>query len=111
MLNRIVLVVILVPVAVVLIALAVANRAMTDFTLDPFHPGNPSLTVEMPLFVYLFAALALGMLLGALVTWLRQGRYRTRARRHASEIERLRATAPVERAAPVDRAALPKAQA
>lgn len=105
MINRIVLVVILVPVAVVLIALAVANRAMTNFTVDPFHPGNPALTVQMPLFVYLFAALALGMLVGALATWLRQGRYRAQARRHGTEIEKLRA------AGHSDTPALPKSNA
>jgi uncharacterized integral membrane protein len=91
MISRIVLIVILVPVAVVLIALAVANRGLASFTVDPFHPGNPALTVQMPLFVYLFAALALGMVIGALITWLRQGRYRAQARRRGHEVERLRA--------------------
>lgn len=105
MINRIVLVVILVPVAVILIALAVANRGLASFTLDPFHPGNPALTVQMPLFVYLFAALALGMLVGALITWLRQGRYRAEARRRGHEVEKLRASGRA------DTPALPKSSA
>ena len=105
MINRIVLVVILVPVAVVLIALAVANRGLASFTVDPFHPGNPALTVQMPLFVYLFAALALGMVIGALITWLRQGRHRAEARRRGREVEKLRA------ATPTDTPALPKSGA
>ncbi|MCT8999102.1 lipopolysaccharide assembly protein LapA domain-containing protein [Chelativorans intermedius] len=91
MLNRIVIVLVFVPLAIVLIALAVANRAATPFTLDPFHPGNPGLTVEMPLFVYLFAALVIGLFVGSFVTWFRQRRYRRIARERSQEMERLRA--------------------
>ena len=46
MFNRVMLIVVLVPLAIILIALAVANRAPTAFTLDPFNPGNPALTVQ-----------------------------------------------------------------
>ena len=90
MFNRFILVLILVPVAVVLIALAVANRGMTPFTLDPFNPGNPPLTLELPLFVLLFAALGLGMVIGSLATWLRQGRYRRIARQRGLEAQAAR---------------------
>ena len=61
MLNRILLIVVLLPLAVVLIALAVANRATVPFTLDPFNPGNPALTMSLPLFVLVFASLAVGI--------------------------------------------------
>jgi uncharacterized integral membrane protein len=91
MLNRFVLVVIVVPVAIVLIALAVANRAWVPFTLDPFNPGNPALTVQLPLFVFLFAAAAVGLVIGSCVTWLKQGHYRKVARQRSAEAESLRA--------------------
>lgn len=81
MLNRLVTVLILIPLAIVLVALAVANRAPVTFTIDPFNPGNPGLTLSLPLFVLLFAALALGLVVGSLATWFRQGRYRKAARR------------------------------
>lgn len=81
MLNRLVTVLILIPLAIVLVALAVANRAPVAFTIDPFNPGNPGLTLSLPLFVLLFAALALGLVVGSLATWFRQGRYRKAARR------------------------------
>ncbi|MCT7378579.1 LapA family protein [Chelativorans salis] len=90
MFNRIVIVLVFVPLAIILIALAVANRASTAFTVDPFNPGNPGLTVEMPLFVYLFAALLLGMFIGSIATWFRQGRYRRIARERTQEVEQLR---------------------
>lgn len=90
MIHRIVLVVVIVPLAVVLIALAVANREVTPFTLDPFNPGNPGLTVELPLFVHLFLALILGVIIGGVATWIRQGRYRRIARERTLEVEQLR---------------------
>ena len=92
MINRIVLVAIIVPTAIVLIALAVANRSWVPFTLDPFHPGNPALTIQLPLFVFLFAAMALGVLLGSFATWLKQGHYRKLSRQRVAEAEMLRAT-------------------
>lgn len=81
MLNRFLTVVIVIPLAIVLIALAVANRGQVAFTIDPFNPGNPGLTASLPLFMLLFAALALGIVIGSLVTWWRHGRYRKAARR------------------------------
>ena len=93
MLNRFLIVVIVIPIAVVLIALAVANRGLTAFTLDPFNPGNPALTINVPLFVLLFSVLALGMILGSLATWFKQGRYRRIARQRSIEADAARASA------------------
>ncbi len=90
MFNRIALVVVVVPLAIVLVALAVANRELVAFTIDPFNPGNPALTYTLPFFVFLFAALILGMLVGSLATWFRQGRYRKLARQRGVEAESLR---------------------
>ena len=95
MLNRLMTVLVLIPLAIVLIALAVANRAPVAFTIDPFNPGNPGLTASLPLFVLLFAALALGLVIGGIVTWLRQGRYRKAARRHDAAPQAGRAPTPV----------------
>ncbi|MGB6119788.1 MAG: LapA family protein [Mesorhizobium sp.] len=89
MVNRIFLVVIVVPVAVILIALAVANRAPATFTIDPFNPGNPGLTLQLPLFAMLFLALALGMLVGSFATWMSQGRYRRDAKSKDKEVRSL----------------------
>jgi uncharacterized integral membrane protein len=78
--NRIVAVLIVVPLAIILIALGVANRAPVALTFDPFNPGSPGLTLQMPLFVLIFGATAIGLVIGSLVTWLKQGRYRRQAR-------------------------------
>lgn len=89
MLNRIFLIIILVPLAIVLVALAVANRAPAAFTLDPFNPGNPALTLTLPLFIMLFLALLLGLLLGSFATWVKQGRHRRLARDQRREMQAL----------------------
>lgn len=88
--NRFLTIAVFIPIAIVLIALAVANRGAVPFTLDPFNPGSPGLTINWPLFVYLFAALGLGLIVGSVATWLRQGHYRKAARERASEVRALR---------------------
>lgn len=90
MFNRFMLIVVFVPLAIILIALAVANRELVAFTLDPFNPGNPKLTLTLPLFIFLFLALAVGMIVGSLATWVKQGRYRKLARQRGVEAENLR---------------------
>jgi uncharacterized integral membrane protein len=89
MLRRLTFIIILLPAAIVLIALAVANRAHVQFTADPFNPGNPLLSWQTPLFVLLFLALIAGLLIGGLVTWFAQGRYRRLARERKAETEKL----------------------
>lgn len=86
MINRFMTIAVFIPLAIVLVALAVANRAPVAFTLDPFNPGNPALTASLPLFVYLFAALALGLVVGSVVTWVRQSKYRRLARQNRDAI-------------------------
>jgi uncharacterized integral membrane protein len=93
MLNRFMLIVVFVPLAIVLVALAVANRGPVAFTADPFNPGNPALTMQLPLFALLFAAMALGLVVGSFVTWFKQGRYRKLARQRSQEAEHLRQAA------------------
>ncbi|TPI38275.1 DUF1049 domain-containing protein [Mesorhizobium sp. B3-1-6] len=108
MFNRFILVVVFVPLAIILIALAVANRGPVAFTVDPFHPGNPALTLSLPLFILLFLALAIGMVVGSLATWVKQGRYRKLARQRGLEAENLRQAVSRPPVAP-NGPALPKA--
>lgn len=99
MFSRLMTVAVFIPLAIVLVALAVANRAAVPFTLDPFNPGNPGLTVTMPLFVYLFGALAAGLLIGSVATWFKQGRYRKLARQREAELAALPQRSPQAQAA------------
>ena len=85
MIKRIVKVVILIPVAIVLIVLSVANRQPVTLAFNPFRPEDSVLSVTAPFFVYLFLAVIFGLVIGSLATWFTQGKYRKRARVEASE--------------------------
>ncbi|MBA5776995.1 LapA family protein [Stappia sp. F7233] len=89
---------ILLPLAVLLIVAAVANRHDATLSLDPFSDGQPALAVTAPLFWFLFAAVAVGVLIGGTAAWAKQGKWRREARvkrREAShwheEADRLKA--------------------
>lgn len=82
--------IVLVPVAILLVLLAIANRHAVTFSLDPFGPADPAWSATVPLFWIIFAALALGILAGGIATWWRQGRWRKVARHDHAEVERLR---------------------
>ncbi len=82
--------VILVPLAIVAIALSVANREVVTFSLDPFGAASPRWSLTAPLFVFLFAALALGVLVGGVATWMRQHRWRQAARSERANAQQLR---------------------
>jgi hypothetical protein len=83
--RKLLLALIVVPLGVALIALAVANRKPTLLVLDPFGGGEPGLSLEAPLFLFLLGAFALGLLVGGAATWLGQGKWRKRARVGARE--------------------------
>lgn len=85
MISKVVNVLVLIPVAIVLIVLAVANRQPVTLALNPFRPEDSLLKVTAPFFVYLFLAVILGTLIGALATWFGQGKHRKRARAEARE--------------------------
>jgi uncharacterized integral membrane protein len=85
--------IVLVPVAIVVVLFAVANRGPLTLSLDPLAREAPAITLTLPVFVVIFAALMTGVLIGGMATWLRQGRYRKAARENRRECERLEAEA------------------
>jgi uncharacterized integral membrane protein len=90
-LRKIVTTLILVPLAVVIIAFAVANRQTIVVSFDPFDSVQPAFAASMPLFVLIFVLLILGVLIGGTAAWLRQSRWRRTARRLDGDIRDLRA--------------------
>lgn len=104
--RRFVFYFLLVPLAIVLIVIAVANRHVVTLSFDPFDTVSPALSVSVPLFVLLFGVLAIGVLVGGFAAWVRQGRWRRLARTEKVEIDRLKQEANLRRA-PQGGAALP----
>lgn len=86
--------ILLLPIALLVILLAVANRAPTVLSLDPFtRTGAPEIAVTAPLFALLFGALILGVLIGGAGAWLAAGSDRRARRYSAREVNRLKAEA------------------
>jgi len=81
---------ILVPIAVVLIVLSVANRQLVTLSLDPFSTQAPAVSFELPFFVFLFLAVLTGLVLGSVATWFKQGAVRRKLKDERTESEKLR---------------------
>jgi uncharacterized integral membrane protein len=77
---------ILVPIAVVLILFAVANRQWTAVSLDPFSGDSPVLAVHLPLFLAILLTLIFGVAVGGVAAWIGQRKWRRAARRLEAEL-------------------------
>ena len=82
---------VLVPLAILIILFAVANREIITVSFDPFDSVNPALAFKVPLFLLIFALVAVGVVVGGIAAWLKQHKWRTRARRAEAEARDLRA--------------------
>ncbi len=82
--------IVLVPVAIIAIAFAVANRQVVSISFDPFSASEPAFAFVAPLFLVIFILLMAGVLIGGVASWLGQGRYRRAARRSLAEADDLR---------------------
>jgi len=89
-LRKIVAAVILIPLAIVLIAFAVANRQIVTVSLDPFSSEHPATSLNLPLFVLVIGLLIGGVVIGGAASWLRHGHLRRTARRFERDIRELR---------------------
>jgi uncharacterized integral membrane protein len=81
---------VLVPLGIVLVLFAVANREVVTLTFDPFDRAQPAFALRMPLFLLSFVLVGIGVLIGSFATWLRQHRWRARAREAEREARLLR---------------------
>lgn len=88
MLKRIFTIVIAFPMAMALVALAVANRHAVRLVLDPFRPDTPAISLVLPFYAYLFGVLALGIIAGGAAVWLSQSHWRHTARFKSQEARR-----------------------
>ncbi len=90
MLRRIVAAIILIPLAIIIIAFAVANRHFVTVSFDPFSGDEPVASVRLPLYALVIILLIVGVLIGGFASWLRQGKWRGSARRSERELKDLR---------------------
>ena len=90
MLRKLVAAVIFLPLAIVMVAFAVANRQPATVSLDPFDGAEPAASVTLPLFALIVLTLIVGVLIGGAASWLRQGKWRGAARRFERDLRHLR---------------------
>ena len=76
---------IVIPLALIFVVFAVANRHFVTVSFDPFNSANPSVYVSMPLFALIVAVAILGVVAGGCATWFGQRRWRRAARQHEAD--------------------------
>jgi len=83
--------VVLIPLGLIFVVFAVANRHPVTVSFDPFNASEPTVGFTLPLFVVIIAVAIAGVLAGGSATWLRQRRWRRAARRHEADARAVRA--------------------
>ena len=91
MLRKIVTALMLVPIAIVFVIFAVANRQTVVVSLDPFDQAHPAYALALPLFGLLLAMVIGGVVIGGAAAWIRQSKWRRAARLAQAQARELRA--------------------
>ena len=68
------------PIAVIGVGFAVANRDWVTVSFDPFNRTLPVATMSMPLWTLFFAGIFVGIFVGWFVAWRGAARHRRSAR-------------------------------
>ena len=89
MFRKIVAAVILIPLLIVLVGFAVANRQAVTVSFDPFDSAHPAYALTLPLFAIVFVILIAGVIIGGVASWLRQSHWRRTTRRLDNEVREL----------------------
>jgi uncharacterized integral membrane protein len=81
---------VLIPLGLIFIVFAVANRHSVTVSFDPFNSTDPSVAATVPLFVLIIVVAILGVVAGGSATWFRQRHWRRAARQHEAEARQAR---------------------
>ena len=82
---------VVIPLGIIFVIFAVANRHLVTVSFDPFNSTTPVVAVTLPLFVMIIAVAIIGVAAGGMATWFRQGRWRRAARQHEADARQARA--------------------
>lgn len=91
MLRKIFNILVLLPLAILFVVFAVANRHSVTLSFDPFNSSDPALGVSLPLFVVIIVVAMFGVIAGGIATWFGQHRWRRAARQHEADARHARA--------------------
>src|SRR3569832_1488413 len=87
--RKVLTIVIVVPLAILIVAFAVANRQVVTVSFDPFSSADPAYAAKLPLFVLIFTLSILGVIIGGFAAWLRQASWRRTARARDADVRTL----------------------
>jgi uncharacterized integral membrane protein len=79
--------IVIVPLALILLAFAVANRRFVVVSFNPFDSDDLSMALTLPLFIIMIGAAIVGVIVGSCATWFGQRHWRRAARRHEAEAQ------------------------
>ncbi len=82
---------IVIPLGLLFVVFAVANRHFVTVSFDPFNSRDPSISVTMPLFAVIIVVAVLGVVAGGAATWFRQRHWRRAARQHEADARQAQA--------------------
>lgn len=111
MLRKLIAALVLVPLAIIIIAFAVANREGVTVSFDPFSGSAPAASLTLPLFALVIGLLIIGVVVGGTAAWLGQRRWRRTARRLEREASDLRARLDALQSAAAEPGIVPSEQA
>jgi len=97
---------VLVPLCLLLIVFAIANRQPVVVNFNPMSAAElPEPGLGIPLFLVVYVVLLVGVLLGGVATWFAQSHHRQEKRLYRRESERLSSDLAAARRAPAEDAA------
>jgi len=108
MFRKIVTTIIVVPLVVIIVAFAVANRQAVTVSFDPLSSASPAYAATVPLFVLIFVVVIFGVLIGGLAAWIGQSKWRRSARQLDADVRALRDEVAALRRANAERASEPR---
>ncbi len=76
----------LLPLTLIFVAFAIANRHAVTLSLDP-----TPLSIQVPLYGLVFAGIFIGLIAGGVIAWWRAGRWRRQLRDEQRKVRRLEA--------------------
>src|SRR5438045_9799090 len=76
---------VLIPLGLLFVVFAVANRHLVTVSFDPFNSTDPSLAITLPLFVVLIVVAIAGVVAGGTARWFLQRHWRRDGREHQDD--------------------------
>ncbi len=76
------------PIAVVAIGFAIANRQWVTLSFDPFSRDAPFASISMPLWVLFFCGVFVGLIAGWIGAWFAHAKWRKAAREARIDLAR-----------------------